>query len=86
MISKLLHLFYSPYGYFSNSQKCHLEFSKLAKIVETKGFKVLQNVKTRWINMLTPLKWVKKKYKTLIIKMATNNGSMETTKAICEFV
>jgi hypothetical protein len=37
MISKLLHLFQSPYGYSSNSQKCHLEFSKLAKIVETKG-------------------------------------------------
>jgi hypothetical protein len=30
--------------------------------------------------MLTPLKWVFKK-KKIIIKMATNNGSMETTKA-----
>jgi hypothetical protein len=28
-----------------------------------------------------PLKWVQKKYKILIIKMATNNGFMKTTKA-----
>jgi hypothetical protein len=51
MISKLLHLFQSPNGYFSNFQICYLEFSKLAKIVEAKGFKKFQNVKTRWINL-----------------------------------
>jgi hypothetical protein len=31
--------------------------------------------------MSTPLKWVQKKYKTLIIKMTIKYGSMETTKA-----
>ncbi len=30
--------------------------------------------------MLAPLKKVGKEYKTLIAKMATNNGTMETTK------
>jgi len=49
--------------------------------VETKELKVLWNVKMRWINMLAPLKQVGKLYKTLIVKMATNNGYVEPTKA-----
>jgi hypothetical protein len=31
--------------------------------------------------MLAPLKRVGKEYKTLIVKMATNSGTMEATKA-----
>ncbi len=58
MVSKLENLFQSLYGYFSSSLKHHLEFTKLAKIVEIKGLKVLLNVKTRWINMLPLLKKV----------------------------
>jgi hypothetical protein len=34
----------------------------------------------RWINTLTPLKWVGKEYKTLIVKMATHSGFVEATK------
>jgi hypothetical protein len=49
--------------------------------VETKGLKVLWNVKMRWINMLAPLKWVGKEYKTLIAKMAIHSDSMEITNA-----
>jgi hypothetical protein len=41
MVSKLEDLLQSLYGYFSNSPKRHLEFIKLAKIVETEGLKVL---------------------------------------------
>jgi hypothetical protein len=37
-------------------------------------------VKTRWINLLAPLKRVGKKYKTLIVKMAIDNGYVETIK------
>jgi hypothetical protein len=49
--------------------------------VETKGLKVFQNVKTRWINMLAPLKKVGKRYKTLIAKMAIDSGIVKVTKA-----
>jgi hypothetical protein len=56
MVSKLEDLLQSLYGYFFNSPKQHLEFQKLVEIVEIKGLKVFQNVKTRWINMLTLLK------------------------------
>jgi hypothetical protein len=39
-------------------------------------------VKTWWIIVLTPLKWVQKKYKTLIIKMVTDSGSLEVLEPI----
>jgi hypothetical protein len=45
--------------------------------MEIKGLKIFWIVKTRWINMLPPLKHVGKLYKTMIAKMAINNGSME---------
>jgi len=80
MVSKLKDLLQSLYGYFLSSPKCHLEFTKLIENVEIKGLKVLQNVKTRWNSMLTPLKHVGKKYKTLIVKMAINSGFVEVTK------
>jgi hypothetical protein len=35
----------------------------------------------KWIGMLTPLEWVGKKYKMLIIKMVVDYGLMKTTKA-----
>lgn len=62
------------------SPKHHLEFQKLVKIMKI-CLKVLQNVKTRWINMLPPLKWVGKKYKTLITKMVVDNNFVELIKA-----
>ncbi len=80
MVFKLEDLLQSVYGYFSSSPKHHFEFIKLAKIVETKGLKAPQNVKTRWINMVTTLKRVGKEYKTLIVKMAADSGSMEETR------
>jgi hypothetical protein len=49
-----------------------LEFAKLAKIMETKGNKTLQNIKTRWISMFSLVKRVLSKYCTNIMKMALN--------------
>jgi hypothetical protein len=62
---------------FLQFPKHHLGFTKLAKIVETKGLKVLHNVNTRWINMLAFLKRVRKDYKTLFAKMVVNSGIVE---------
>jgi hypothetical protein len=50
-------------------KRCN-KFQKLAEIVETSGIKILQNVTTRWISILEPLKHVLGEYKTLIVKMA----------------
>jgi hypothetical protein len=41
----------------------------LAKTLETKGLKLLQNIKTCWISMLNPLKCVLGEYKSLVVKM-----------------
>ncbi len=64
------------YAYFSNSSNRHLEFTKLAKIMEIGGFKTFKNVKTQWISMLEPLKCVLVAYKTLIMKMSQDNISV----------
>jgi hypothetical protein len=69
VVNKIESLCKNIHSYFSHSPKRHLEFTKLAEIVETKGLKILNNVKTRWISLLEPLKRVLGKYKTLIAKM-----------------
>jgi hypothetical protein len=38
-------------------------------MLETKGNKILENVKTRWISMLNPVERLKVEYKTLLVKM-----------------
>ncbi len=40
--------------------------------METKGLKLLNNLKTRWISMFSLTKWVMGEYKTLLMKMALN--------------
>jgi hypothetical protein len=77
MVSKLEDLFQSLYGYFFSSPKHHLEFIKLAKIVEIEGLKIFRNVKSWWISMLAPFKRVQKEYKTLLVMMVTDSGSLE---------
>jgi hypothetical protein len=46
MVSKLKDLFQFVYVYFSSFPNCHLEFIKLAKIMDIGGFKTFKNVKT----------------------------------------
>ena len=50
------------YSFFYKSPNKHLEFLKLAEVMETKRNEILRNIKTRWINMLAPLIWVMNKY------------------------
>jgi hypothetical protein len=57
------------YSFFCKSPKKHLEFLKLAEVMETKGNKILRNIKTRWISMLAPSIRVMNEYRTLIAKL-----------------
>ncbi len=43
------------------------------ELMATKGNKILQNVKIRWISMLNPTKKVMVRYKTLLVKMTLDN-------------
>jgi hypothetical protein len=57
------------YSYFCKSPKKHIEFCKLVEVMETKGLKILRNIKTRWISMLSPAIRAMNEYKTLLVKM-----------------
>jgi hypothetical protein len=63
-------LFQALLAYFNKNPKKHLEFSKLVKILKTKGNKLSKNIKMKWISMLDPTKEVMVEYCTLVVKMA----------------
>jgi hypothetical protein len=54
LVAKIEVLFASMYMCFAHYLKKHLEHNKLTKIMETKGLKILQNVKTWWIFIDAP--------------------------------
>jgi hypothetical protein len=71
IIVKIEALLVGVYKYFNHSPKRNLErFEVMAKIMETKRFKILCNIKTKWINMVVPSKVVLEEFKTLLVKMA----------------
>jgi len=54
MVSCLKALCQSLYSYSCRSHKRHTELQKLANLMETKGWKMVQNVETRWISIHSP--------------------------------
>jgi hypothetical protein len=46
MVNKIEGFLSTFYNYFCKSHERHLDFTKLAKIMETKEAKILKNVKT----------------------------------------
>ncbi len=67
-------------GYFNHSPKWHLEFQKLVQVLDTKGNKIMKNVKTRWMSMLEPLKWIMAKYHHLFAMMQINSNYIQVAK------
>jgi hypothetical protein len=70
---RLENLLQTLHSYFAHSPKRHVEFTKRVEFMQTKGNKILRNVKTKWISMLSLAKKVMVKYKTLLVKMALGN-------------
>jgi hypothetical protein len=58
--------------FFNRSPKRLSEFQKLAEVIETKGLRPLQNITTRWISLLEPLRRILSEYCTLIVKMTAD--------------
>ena len=52
VMSRIEGLLKSSHAYFKHSPKKHLEFVKLAKLMETMGLKLLKNMKTRWVSLI----------------------------------
>jgi hypothetical protein len=57
------------YTFFCKSPKKHLEFIKLAEFFESKGNKILRNIKTRWLSVLAPTVRVMTEFKPLLVKI-----------------
>lgn len=75
-IEKLLSV---THAYFCKNPKRFSEFQQLAELTETKGLKMLKNVKTRWVSLIEPLRRLLSEYRNLIYKMTANLG--ENAKA-----
>jgi hypothetical protein len=57
------------YTYLSHNPKQSLERWKLVEVMETKDFKILWNIRSKWISMISLSKVAFEEFKTLIIKM-----------------
>jgi hypothetical protein len=66
IVSSMKDLSQSCHVYFAHSPKKHLEFTKLTSIMETKWFKILKNVETRWIFFMDLLRRILAKYMPLL--------------------
>lgn len=59
-------------SYYGHPSKTFADFNT----VDTKGLKLLKNIKTSWISCLPPLRWLMSEYKSIMAKMHED----ETTK------
>ena len=64
----------TTHAYFAHSPKRISEFCTLAQLMETKGFKLLKNVKTRWISCHAPMRRLILEWKPVMAKMHENGN------------
>jgi len=74
----------SIYTYYFLSLKWHLNRSKIGEFLEQKALKILCNVKTRWISILSLAKQILTKYKIVVIQMFNEQTSHDITKSSLE--
>jgi hypothetical protein len=79
-VNRIEDLLQSLHTYFARSPKRHLEFVKLAEVLETKGLKILRQVKTRWLSMMSPAIRMMNEYKTLVVKMMEDEQAVDAAK------
>jgi hypothetical protein len=78
----------SLHVFFVHSPKKFMEFQNFANLLDTKSNKLLKNVKTHWISMLSPTKRVYAKFCPLIVKMhaesARNDQALKNLNTMCD--
>ena len=74
VVKRIEEMLQSLHGFFAHSPKRHLNFQKLADIMHSKGLKILRNISTRWISMLSPAVRVLNEYRVLLVTM--HGGSL----------
>ena len=77
IMSRIEGLLKSFHAYFKHSPKRHIEFVKMAELMETKGLELLKNVKTRWILLIEPLRCILQEDMFLLVKMKVGNNSKD---------
>jgi hypothetical protein len=80
VVNRIEDLLQSLHTYFARSPKRHLEFVKLAEVLEMKGLKILRQVKTRWLSMMSPAIRVMNEYRTLVVKMMEDQNDVDSAK------
>jgi hypothetical protein len=80
IIAKIKGFMLNMYGYFNHSPKRHMQFQILAQTLETKGNKIIKNVKTRWMSILDPLKRIMAKHHPLLEVMQANHSIVHVAK------
>jgi hypothetical protein len=63
-----------------------MDHGTLDKFLETKGFLLLHNVKTRWISILSFTKQILAKYKTLVVNTHDNLHIVAATKTNLQYL
>jgi len=79
LVSCIEFMLQSLYSFFALNLKKFLKFTMFAETLETKGLKLLRNVKTHWISMLSLLKHVLAKCKSLVVKMHSDCEKIKST-------
>ena len=79
IVSCIEELLAGIYTFFCKSPKKHLEFVKLAELLNSRGNKILQNIKTRWLNMIGPAVKIMNEYMLFLVKMSKDTGVMKPT-------
>jgi hypothetical protein len=59
----------TSHAYFAHSPNRVTKFRTLALLMETKGLKLLKNVKTRWISCHAPMRRLILEWKPIMAKM-----------------
>ncbi len=76
------------YSFFAHNLKKFSKFTKFVEPLETKGLKLLRNVKTQWVSMLNPLKCVLAHPWFLVVKMhfncEKNKSTLDNFELLCE--
>jgi hypothetical protein len=68
----------ASHSYFAHSSKKVAEFRTLAQLMETKGLKLLKNVKTHWISYIAPLRRLISEYKSIMAKMYVDRNDKKS--------
>lgn len=74
------HLLMVTHAYFKHSPQRHLKFQKLAELMESKGLKLLNQLKTQWISLLEPLRRLLTEYRVVIAKMLADVHDNESAE------